>query len=98
MTLPILLLTDAETDLAGAKAWYRRNSPQFEEEFAACVDEILQRIQRYPTAYEAEGPYRRAFLRRFPYRVVYRPTATEIVVVAILHTSRDPQAWRSRNH
>ena len=98
MTLHIVLLASAEADLADAKDWYRQNDPALEDDFAACVHETMERILRHPTAYEAEGPFRRALVKRFPYRVVYRPTTSQIVVVAVLHTSRDPRVWQERDH
>jgi len=98
MTVPIVLLASAEADLADARDWYRRTSPDLEHEFAACVHATMERINHHPTAYEAEGPFRRAFVHRFPYRIVYRPTPTHIAVVAILHTGRDPRVWQDRDH
>jgi plasmid stabilization system protein ParE len=98
MSLPVVLLASAEADLADAREWYRQNGPDLENEFAASVHETLERIRLNPTAYESEGPFRRAFLHRFPYRIVYRATAAQIAVVAVLHTGRDPRVWQDRDH
>jgi len=98
MTLPLVLLTAAEADLADAKEWFRQNCPHLEQDFAACVHETLERIRQHPLAYETEGPFRRAFIHRFSYRVVYRQTATELAVVAVFHTSRNPRVWQERDH
>jgi hypothetical protein len=35
-------------------------------------------------------------LRRFPYAVVVRAEASELVVIAFAHTSRRPGYWRDR--
>jgi len=98
MTLPLVLLASAQADLAEAKEWFRQNRPHLEQDFATCVHETMERIRLYPTAYEVEGPFRRAFVHRFPYRVVYRPTATQCAVIAVFHTSRDPRVWQERDH
>jgi plasmid stabilization system protein ParE len=36
---------------------------------------------------------RRAFVTKFPYLVFYIVEATRVVVLAVLHTSRDPTVW-----
>jgi plasmid stabilization system protein ParE len=36
---------------------------------------------------------RRAFVTKFPYLVFYIVDATRVVVLAVLHTSRDPAVW-----
>jgi len=74
------------------------NGPDLEDEFAASLHETLERIRLHPMAYECEGPFRRAILHRFPYRIIYVTTAAQIVVVAVLHTSREPRAWQDRDH
>jgi plasmid stabilization system protein ParE len=99
MTLPIYLVDAAEDDLADAKAWYRQCRPSLDSDLMRCVEEALGRIADHPLAYpSAAGEFRKALVHRFPYRIVYRPTATHVVVVAIVHTSRDPGIWQSRTH
>jgi hypothetical protein len=39
---------------------------------------------------------RRALLRRFPFGVFYRAEPSRIVVIGILHGSRDPKVWKGR--
>ncbi len=39
---------------------------------------------------------RRALLERFPYVVIFEIRDTEILIVAIVHTSRQPGFWQSR--
>ncbi len=42
------------------------------------------------------GDVRKAVVRRFPYVVLYREDAAEVVVIAVFHTSRDPSIWQAR--
>ena len=39
---------------------------------------------------------RAAPLRRFPYLVFYLAETSEVLVLAVLHASRHPQAWQAR--
>jgi plasmid stabilization system protein ParE len=40
---------------------------------------------------------RRALLKRFPYAVYFAVDNEIIVVLAVFHTSRDPESWRRRS-
>jgi plasmid stabilization system protein ParE len=39
---------------------------------------------------------RRALLRRFPYAVFFKNHEEVVIVIAVLHMRRDPDAWKSR--
>ena len=39
---------------------------------------------------------RKAVVSRFPYVVLYREEAGEVVVISVFHTARDPSIWQSR--
>ena len=39
---------------------------------------------------------RRCRLKRFPYSLIYRANTEEIVVIAVMHSRRRPDYWRSR--
>jgi len=39
---------------------------------------------------------RRKLLRRFPYGVFFVLQDDEVIVIAIMHTRRQPNEWRSR--
>jgi hypothetical protein len=62
------------------------------------VDAAADRIARMPEALHTySGPYRWVRVQRFRYILVFRHrTPTEIVVVAVAHTSRRPGYWRHR--
>jgi toxin ParE1/3/4 len=59
----------------------------------AALDLIASRPESFPT--RAEN-VRRALVRRFPYAVYYRLEDERIVVLAIVHTSRDSAVWQER--
>jgi plasmid stabilization system protein ParE len=39
------------------------------------------------------GEVRRAILSDFPYAVFYRVEARRVIVLAVVHTARDPKLW-----
>ena len=99
MTYAVKLLAVAEADMAEAKEWYRRCHPYLEADLILCVEETLARIGRHPFSFpRLSEEFRQAFVHRFPYRIVFGTVADLIVVIAILHTSRHPRTWISRDH
>ncbi len=68
---------------------------EFLEELRAAYTRIITR----PLGYQDVGlGTRRALLRRFPYAVYYVIGNDVIVVLAVLHASRDPAEWQRRRH
>jgi toxin ParE1/3/4 len=99
MSRPVELLAFAEADMAAAKDWYRQCHPHLEADLILCVEETLARIARNPLSFaRLQGDFRQAFVHRFPYRIVFRMVADLIVVVAILHTSRNLRTLIAREH
>jgi plasmid stabilization system protein ParE len=59
----------------------------------------LLRIQELPFAsppWSYAPQFRARTLRRLRYRIIYEVTDPEIRIVAIAHTSRDPEHWLIR--
>lgn len=94
MTRPVQLRWEAERDLDAAYTWYDQQRFGLGEEFLLAVDAAMARISRWPeTPPVVHGEIRRALLRRFPYGVFYTVEEQRIVILAILHAARDPEAW-----
>ncbi len=62
-----------------------------------CIDDALSRIARspflFPTVYRE---LRRVVVRRFPFAIFYELTSDEIQVIAVFHSRRDPEMWKTR--
>ena len=94
MSLPIVLRPEAQADLLAAQHWYEQQRAGLGEAFA---EEMFVRIGEMPELYAvALRGVRRGKLRRFPYVVYYRVLADRVEVIAVLHGSRNPQAWQDR--
>ena len=97
MSLPVIVLPAAEADLAEAKAWYENNRRGWSEKFRLRVEETFERISRMPELHAAiYKEVRRSFIHQFPYAVFYRVEEDRVVVIAVMHTRRDPGRWQSR--
>ncbi len=97
MTLELRLRPEAELDLAEAALWYEEQGSglghQFLDEVLAVFSTIAEAPLMYPIVHRST---RRALIHRFPFGVYYRVETTVIVVVAVMHGSRNPHRWKSR--
>jgi plasmid stabilization system protein ParE len=93
----LIILPEAELDVAQAYVWYEEQEFGLGEEFLRCVDACIQFIRRNPEMYQVvHESYRRAVVRRFPYVVFYEHSDITVIVYAVFHCSQDPKKWRSR--
>ena len=98
MSIDVCVRPEARADIEQAAAWYERQKPQLGE---AVLDEVLDTFDRiaedpqlYPVVHRQT---RRAVIHRFPFGVFYRIEDDAIVVLAVIHGSRDPRAWQQRS-
>jgi plasmid stabilization system protein ParE len=97
MTVAVRLRPEAEQDLADAAAWYEEQLPglgnRFLDEVLSTFSAIAEAPHRYPMLHRDT---RRALIHRFPFGVYFRVESTAIVVLAVMHGSRNPRRWKTR--
>jgi plasmid stabilization system protein ParE len=96
---PVQIHPEALEEAEAATDWYAERSRRAAEEFLNELRRAIQQISEYPEQFPAlEFGTRRIVLRKFPYILVYRETATSVEIVAIAHGRRRPGYWRNRVH
>lgn len=92
----------AADEAVEAAAWYEKERPGLGAEFQWAIDAALDLLEAQvvplavvPGVSGTQGA-KRLFLRRFPYAVIVRESAGEVLVVAFAHTARRPGYWRNR--
>jgi plasmid stabilization system protein ParE len=94
MPLAVVYRRRVGRDLASGFDYYAAQTPELGEKFLAAVTGVFEAIGRYPRMFAAvHGDVHRAILSDFPYAVFYRIEAQRVVVLAVLHTARDPKLW-----
>jgi plasmid stabilization system protein ParE len=84
-----------ELDIEAAFEWYQREEFHLGLEFLDELRDAYVRILNHPLAYQSlRSGIRRALTRRFPYAIFYTIEAEVIVILAVLHTARDPEEWQ----
>jgi plasmid stabilization system protein ParE len=97
VTHQLVVSCEAQTDIAEAIAWLREASPslppRFKLELENVYASILEHTRMYPVVYKT---FRRALLRRFPYSVFYVEESPIVLIVGVVHHSRDDSTWKRR--
>lgn len=97
MSATVRLHPDAEHELAEAQDWYDQQRKGLGAEFRVCIEEAVERIQRDPESYAViHKGARQILVKRFPYSIIYRAEAQELVIYTVLHGSRHPDVWKRR--
>jgi plasmid stabilization system protein ParE len=86
-----------EFDVAGAFEWYEAEEPGLGFAFLDQLRAAYGRILETPLAYQKlRSGIRRILTREFPYAVFFSIEGDIILVLAVLHTARDPAEWQGR--
>ena len=97
MKLQLKLRRAARKEFDEANLWYEQRQSGLGREFIIEVERAFQNIAAQPDGFPiAIGDVRIARVRRFPYSVYYRVKRDQIVIIAVVHSARDPAIWKSR--
>jgi len=94
MTHAVILRSRAEEDIRVAVRWYESQQPTLGEDFLLQLRHTLERVAEFPAASPlVHKAVRRALVAKYPYLAFYVVEPARVVVLAVLHTSRNPVAW-----
>jgi plasmid stabilization system protein ParE len=97
MSYKLVVNPEAQSDLAGAIAYYDGKRDGLGREFAERVDDVFATIQSSPHLFsEFYRSARMTLVRRFPYVVIYRIVDEEVRITAVFHNRRDSKTWKAR--
>ena len=83
--------------LVAAHDYYEEISPALANRFPAAVNQRLDDIAERPESFPVDTPpIRFAKIHRFPYVVFFVVKPEFVSVMAVLHGSSEPSAWRGR--
>ncbi|RYE12724.1 MAG: type II toxin-antitoxin system RelE/ParE family toxin [Sphingobacteriaceae bacterium] len=99
MKYKLVYFDEVRQDVKEAKNWYRQIQPDLAKRFSTAIKESIFRLQKFPTSHAIRyKEVRIAHPKTFPYAIYYYidEVASYIVIVAIVHTSRNPDFARKR--
>ena len=93
----IELSDEAEVDFDKSYEFYYEDSSKVAETFFyrinLCFEDIKQNPKSFPIAHK---DLRKYVVKKFPFVIYYRILDKVIQVIAIFHTSRNPEIWKER--
>jgi toxin ParE1/3/4 len=88
---------DALQEFEAAARFYAECQDGLELRFIACVEAALLQILDDPTRSRIlQDDVRRCLVRVFPYAILYSIEPDYVLIVAVMHCSREPGYWRHR--
>jgi len=88
---------EALEEYQAAARYYARRNSSVAHRFAESVEDAIRRILEAPLAWQAlDGDVRRCLTHVFPYGVIYSVEAESILILAVMHGSREPGYWHDR--
>lgn len=93
----VRFLKEAEYELHDAKDWDDLKRDGLGFEFILSIEATLFQVARNPFQFGlVHSKVRAAFIKRFPYGIFFLIEDSEIIVLAVFHTSRNPIRWLNR--
>lgn len=93
----VVFRPEARREVLEAQAWYESRATGLGLEFARAVEGAVASAARNPEAFaQIAGACRRVLLRKFPFSLVFRARADELLVIAVFHHRRDSSQLTQR--
>jgi plasmid stabilization system protein ParE len=97
VTYQLFFEQDAKTDIASVADWYRDLVDGLESEFLSSLKTSLDKLEANPYQYQVRfRDIRTVLLHKFPYQIFYKIFEDKIIILGVVHTSRNPRLIRRR--
>ena len=97
MTYSIVFGSMVEADLSDSYDFYEEQLDGLGSEFLLAVEAAINSIQRNPVHFQKiYKNKRKANLKRFPFGVFCIISKEYIIILAVIHLTRDPKIWKTR--
>ncbi len=93
----IIFHPEISSEIKASYSWYQEQAAGLGDDFIVELESAYEAITELPETWpKFQKGFRRFLLTRFPYSIVYKHTAENIFVIAVMHNSRKPGYWLSR--
>ena len=88
---------EAQFEFSESVLYYSEKNPKLGTAFYTEVENVIYKITKNPTIYTTiEEDIRRCLTKRFPFGILYTIEKDYILILAVMHFSRDPSYWKHR--
>lgn len=92
MKLELIIRDEAELEIIEASVYYEKQQVGLGKLFLGHLQTYLDRIQTYPEHFSVKRkPYREAFIKKFPYLIIYEITKEKVIVYSVFNTWQNPE-------
>jgi len=90
--------SEAESEHLESVKYYESRRAGLGARYLQEFDDVMARVLERPLSFRVERypDIRRAFLKAFPYQLVYRVVGVDVQILAVAHTRRRPGYWSGR--
>jgi toxin ParE1/3/4 len=89
---------EALTEYAETVEYYAGQRADLAQAFINAIEDTIYRIREAPTRWRIiDEDVRRCLTRKFPYEILYTIEQDYILILAVMHYSREPGYWKNRN-
>jgi hypothetical protein len=100
MSYRLIIDPAAILDIKDSIQWYNEQKSDLGRRFYNMLKQTMARIKKSPESFQIRYKnLRMAPVGKFPFMILFQINQTKkhIAVVAVLHTSRNPQIWKERS-
>lgn len=88
---------EAEIDFDKSYEYYFKDNSKIADRFFKKINLSFEEIKQNPHAFSiAHKDIRKYIVKKFPFVIYYQVVSSAIRVIAIFHTSRNPEIWNER--
>jgi toxin ParE1/3/4 len=88
---------EALAEYAEAVQYYMQQRKEVAQAFINAIEDTIYRIRESPTRWAiVDEDVRRCLTRKFPYGILYTVEEDYILILAVMHCSREPGYWKAR--
>jgi len=97
VSLRVIVRRSAKADIREARKRYENQRAGLGRDFVAEVNAAIAKVQKMPTVFPEVVPgVRRVLTARFQDAIYFRVEQARIIVIVVVHSSRDPAIWQQR--
>ncbi|MBW4429691.1 MAG: type II toxin-antitoxin system RelE/ParE family toxin [Nostoc desertorum CM1-VF14] len=88
---------EALAEYGEAVQYYAQQRTEVAQAFVNAVEDAVYRVREAPTRYATiDEDIRRCMTDKFPYGILYIIEPDYILILAVMHCSREPRYWKDR--
>ncbi len=92
MNYELVITREAKVEINEAYIFYELSNPGLGEKFLVHLDIFFSRIKSSPEQFpQKKIPYREAYIKKFPYLIIFEIRNNNILVYSVFNTWQNPE-------